>query len=45
MVEYTPTIINVIVVHDPFHHQATLAMIIYTHPIADNLPIKSLVAR
>ena len=27
----------------PFHHQAP--MIMYTHPIADNLPIKTLVAR
>ena len=30
---------------NPFHHQNTYTMIIYTHPVANNLPIKTLVAK
>ena len=28
----------------PFHHQAMCTVIIYTHPVVDNLPIKLLIA-
>ena len=30
---------------NPFHHQSAYTMIIYTHPVADNLPVKTLVAK
>ena len=46
MVECTPIKYHVtdLFVHDPLSSSG-YPMIIYTHPIADNLPIKTLVAR